>query len=75
MLQINTQFNVKIPYRTMDMDFMNLNQSAHGDREFGHITSRMDIPRSVIAGHYENSYFQQRLAKWMRAAAARNNFV
>ncbi len=70
MLQINTQFNVKIPYRTMDMDFMNLNQSAHGDREFGHITSRMDIPRSVIAGHYENSYFQQRLAKWMRAAAA-----
>ena len=44
MLELNTQFNVKIPYNDIDMDFMNLNQSAHGDREFGFITSRMNIP-------------------------------
>lgn len=51
LLQLNTQFNEEIPYATMDMDFMNLNQSAHGDREFGFITARMDVPRKVICGH------------------------
>ncbi|MCH3918490.1 MAG: L-arabinose isomerase [Spirochaetia bacterium] len=70
LLQVNTQFNEAIPYQTMDMDFMNLNQSAHGDREFGHITSRLDLPRKVIVGHWKNGKFQQRLAKWMGAAAA-----
>ncbi|MBK5201049.1 MAG: L-arabinose isomerase [Spirochaetaceae bacterium] len=68
-LQINTQFNRKIPYDTMDMDFMNLNQSAHGDREFGYMTARMDIPRSVIVGYWEDERFKTKMSKWMRAAA------
>lgn len=69
LLQINTQFNSEIPYKTIDMDFMNLNQSAHGDREFGYITARMNIPRNVIVGHWKNAHFQKRLSNWMRAAA------
>ena len=70
LLQLNTQYNEKIPYATMDMDFMNLNQSAHGDREFGYITSRMDLPRKVIVGHWANSSTQKRIADWMRVARA-----
>ncbi len=70
LLQLNTQFNVEIPYATMDMDFMNLNQSAHGDREFGFITARMDKPRKVIAGHWSHARTQERIADWMRCARA-----
>jgi len=70
LLQLNTQYNARIPYATMDMDFMNLNQSAHGDREFGHITSRMDLPRKVIAGHWQNKTTRQRIFDWMRVACA-----
>ncbi|MBQ3798866.1 MAG: L-arabinose isomerase [Treponema sp.] len=70
LLQLNTQFNEKIPYSTMDMDFMNLNQSAHGDREFGYITARMDIPRKVICGHWQHEDTQKRIADWMRVARA-----
>ena len=70
LLQLNTQFNVEIPYATMDMDFMNLNQSAHGDREFGFITSRMDLPRKVICGHWQDECTQSRIADWMRVARA-----
>ena len=70
LLQLNTQYNVEIPYSTMDMDFMNLNQSAHGDREFGFITSRMDLPRKVIVGHWSHSETQKRIADWMRVARA-----
>ena len=70
LLQLNTQFNEKIPYATMDMDFMNLNQSAHGDREFGYITARMDIPRKVICGHWQHADTQKRIADWMRVARA-----
>lgn len=70
LLQLNTQFNVKIPYATMDMDFMNLNQSAHGDREFGFITARMDMPRKVIVGHWNDSVTQKRISDWMRVARA-----
>ncbi|MBP5157246.1 MAG: L-arabinose isomerase, partial [Treponema sp.] len=70
LLQLNTQFNEKIPYATMDMDFMNLNQSAHGDREFGYITARMDIPRKVIVGHWNDKMTQKRIADWMRSARA-----
>lgn len=69
MLQINTQFNQKIPYSTMDMDFMNLNQSAHGDREFGYITARMNLPRSILSGYWMDDRFKTKMAKWMRAAA------
>ena len=70
LLQLNTQFNEKIPYSTMDMDFMNLNQSAHGDREFGYITARMDIKRKVIAGHWSHKSTRNRISVWMRSAVA-----
>ena len=70
LLHLNTQFNEQIPYDTMDMDFMNLNQSAHGDREFGHITARMNISRKVIAGHWSHKEVQHRIAVWMRSASA-----
>lgn len=70
LLQLHTQFNERIPFDTIDMDFMNLNQSAHGDREFGHITARMDIPRTVITGHWSHQETQDRIARWMRSAAA-----
>lgn len=70
LLQLNTQFNEEIPYATMDMDFMNLNQAAHGDREFGFITSRMDLPRKVIVGHWSHLDTQKRIADWMRVARA-----
>ncbi|MCI1209437.1 MAG: L-arabinose isomerase [Treponema sp.] len=70
LLQLNTQFNEAIPYKTMDMDFMNLNQSAHGDREFGFITSRMDIPRKVITGYWKHEETLQRIGNWMRCACA-----
>jgi L-arabinose isomerase len=70
LLQLNTQFNRDIPYDTMDMDFMNLNQSAHGDREFGFITARMDIPRKVIVGHWGDEATRERIALWMRVGCA-----
>ncbi len=70
LLQLNTQFNERIPFDTIDMEFMNLNQSAHGDREFGHITARMDILRTVIAGHWSHKTTQGRIGDWMRAALA-----
>jgi L-arabinose isomerase len=70
LLQFNTQFNRDIPYDTMDMDFMNLNQSAHGDREFGFITARMEIPRKVVVGHWSDTETRERIALWMRAGCA-----
>ena len=70
LLQFNTQFNRDIPYDSIDMDFMNLNQSAHGDREFGFITARMEIPRKVIVGHWSEGETRERIALWMRAACA-----
>ena len=54
LLHLHTQFNQEIPYDTIDMDFMNENQSAHGDREYGHIVSRMGIERKVIVGHWSD---------------------
>ena len=63
-----TQFNEEIPYDTIDMDFMNENQSAHGDREYGHIVSRMGIERKIIFGHWNNPSVQERLGSWMRTA-------
>ncbi len=70
LLQLNTQFNRDIPWASIDMDFMNLNQSAHGDREFGYITARMDKARSVVVGHWQDAEVQGRIALWMRAAGA-----
>ena len=70
LLHFHTQFNKEIPFDKIDMDFMNLNQSAHGDREFGHITSRMRKPRKVIVGHWQDEKTQKKIASWMRVAAA-----
>ncbi len=67
---LHTQFNRDIPLDSIDMDFMNLNQSAHGDREHGFIGARMRIPRKVVVGHWEDPAVVGRLSGWMRAAAA-----
>ncbi len=65
---LHTQFNEEIPYDEIDMDFMNENQSAHGDREYGHIVSRMGIERKIIVGHWANAKVQDMLGAWMRTA-------
>ena len=65
---LHTQFNEEIPYDTIDMDFMNENQSAHGDREFGHMVSRMGIERKIIVGHWANAEVQEKIGSWMRTA-------
>ena len=70
LLHFHTQFNKEIPWKEIDMDFMNLNQSAHGDREFGHIMSRMRKNRKVVVGHWQDDKAQERIAVWMRVAAA-----
>jgi len=67
---LHTQFNRDIPWDSIDMDFMNLNQSAHGDREHGFIGARLRLPRKVVVGHWEAPAVQERLSGWMRAAAA-----
>ena len=69
-LHLHTQLNRDIPWDTIDMDFMNLNQSAHGDREFGFIGSRMRLNRKVVVGHWQDSDVVRRIAIWVRAAAA-----
>ena len=67
---LHTQFNRDIPWAEIDMDFMNLNQSAHGDREFGFIGSRMRLERKVVVGHWQEDDVQARLGAWARAACA-----
>ena len=66
LLHFHTQFNEELPYDTIDMDFMNENQSAHGDREYGHIVSRMRMERKVVVGHWSDPVVQGKLASWMR---------
>ena len=68
LLHLHTQFNREIPYDTIDMDFMNENQAAPGDREYGHIVSRMGIERKVIVGFWDDKDVQERIASWMRTA-------
>ena len=63
-----TQYNVEIPNEEINMDFMNLNQAAHGDREHGFIAARLRLPRKVIAGHWQDQKVQKRLSDWMKAA-------
>ena len=65
---LHTQFNEEIPYDTIDMDFMNENQSAHGDREYGHIVTRMGIERKVIVGHWSDPEVVEEIAAWMTTA-------
>ncbi len=69
LLHFHTQFNKEIPWNEIDMDFMNLNQSAHGDREFGHMVSRMRKNRKVVVGHWSDKSVQEKLGSWMRVCA------
>ena len=69
MLHLHTQFNRDIPWSSIDMDFMNLNQSAHGDREFGFMVSRMRINRKVVVGHWQDQEVLEQINCWARAAA------
>ncbi len=69
LLHLHTQFNRDIPWKDIDMDFMNLNQSAHGDREAGFIMSRMRLNRKVVAGHWQDPEVLQQAGDWSRAAA------
>jgi L-arabinose isomerase len=69
-VHLHTQFNRELPWSTIDMDFMNLNQSAHGDREFGFIASRMRLNRKVVAGFWQDREVTDALATWARAACA-----
>lgn len=68
LLHLHTQLGIEIPWASIDMDFMNLNQAAHGDREFGYIQSRLSIPRTTIAGHVSDARTTSRIGMWARAA-------
>lgn len=70
LLHLHTQFNRDIPWSGIDMDFMNLNQAAHGDREYGFIGTRMEIGRKVIVGHWQNESVKKDISDWMNIAAA-----
>ncbi len=67
---LHTQYNKEIPWAEIDMNFMNLNQAAHGDREFGFIGSRLRLERKVVVGHWQDPEVQRELGAWARAAAA-----
>ncbi|HEC44329.1 MAG TPA: L-arabinose isomerase [Bacteroides sp.] len=69
-VHLHTQYNRDIPWSSIDMDYMNLNQSAHGGREYGYILSRMRRNRKVVVGHWKNEEIHKKLATWMRAAVA-----
>jgi L-arabinose isomerase len=69
-LHLHTQYNRDLPWGEIDMDFMNLNQAAHGDREHGFIMTRMRINRKVVVGHWSETDVQERIGIWTRAAAA-----
>ncbi len=70
MLHLHTQFNEKLPYDEIDMDFMNLNQSAHGDREFGFICTRLGIKREIVVGYYKNESVIEKIKKFVDVARA-----
>ncbi|WP_405577555.1 L-arabinose isomerase [Streptomyces sp. NBC_01190] len=72
LLHLHTQADVELPWSTIDMDFMNLNQAAHGDREFGYIQSRLRVSRKTVAGHVSNPDVVARIHAWMRAALGHN---
>ncbi len=74
LLHLHTQFNRDIPWGDIDMDFMNLNQSAHGDREFGFILSRMRLNRKVVAGHWQDESVLKSIDIWARAASGRHDW-
>lgn len=68
LLHLHTQFDLELPWGEIDMDYMNLNQSAHGDREFGYLESRMGITRKIVVGHWRQPRVQERIGMWVRAA-------
>jgi L-arabinose isomerase len=68
LLHLHTQANVALPWATIDMDFMNLNQAAHGDREFGYVQTRLGVPRKTVAGHVSDPSVAERIGGWIRAA-------
>ena len=70
LLHLHTQYNRQIPWQTMDMDFMNLNQSAHGDREYAHILSRLRKNHKTVVGYWQDDNTQERIAVWSRVCAA-----
>ncbi len=74
-LHLHTQINRDIPWDSIDMNFMNLNQSAHGDREFGFIGARMRLKRKVVVGHYQDPEVIERIAVWIRAATAYSDML
>ena len=69
LLHLHTQANVELPWEDIDFDFMNLNQAAHGDREFGYIQSRLGIPRKTVVGHVSNPEVSRQVGVWQRASA------
>ena len=69
LLHLHTQFGRDLPWADIDMDFMNLNQSAHGDREFAYIVTRLRRPRKIVAGHWQDPAVRRRIGSWARAAA------
>jgi L-arabinose isomerase len=71
LLHLHTQFAAALPWASIDMDYMNLHQAAHGCREFGHICTRLGIPRTVVVGHWQQLDVQQQIADWQRAAIGR----
>jgi len=74
LLHLHTQYNREIPWDGIDMDFMNLHQAAHGDREFGFIAARMRLERKVVVGHWSDPEVQERVGAWTRAACARRDW-
>lgn len=73
LLHLHTQFNQELPWSTIDMDFMNLNQSAHGDREFGFIGARMRLKRKIVVGFWQDPEVHAEIGAWSRAACARHD--
>src|SRR6195952_2332443 len=69
LLHLHTQANVELPWDSIDMDFMNLNQAAHGDREFGYIQARMSVPHKTVVGHATNPAVTKQIGTWTRAAS------
>lgn len=72
LLHLSTQYNESIPWKTIDMDFMNLNQSAHGDREYGFINARLNKQNKIVVGYWKRPEIQKEIADWMDVAVAYN---
>lgn len=73
LLHLHTQLNQALPWASIDMDFMNLNQAAHGDREFGFIQTRLGVPRKTVAGHASDPRLAERIDAWVRAATGHHH--